>query len=165
MATKQQYRGPKCYNCHKFGHIQKHCSERNKTRIKDKKLDFKPKRVGLISQHVLGSSEQVQQWVIDSGATCHICNKQELFEEFHVLPKPQEITLGDDRTVQAIGTGIVELKLKLPGGESQIGRLSDVLYVPDLAYNLLSISKVTEQGKEVVFDETQVKFEMKKESL
>ena len=33
MATKQQSRGPKCYNCHKFGHIQKYYQ------IKEKKLD------------------------------------------------------------------------------------------------------------------------------
>ena len=36
-----------------------------------------------------------------------------------------------------------------------IGRLSDVLYVPKLAYNLLSVPRVTELGKEVIFDELQ----------
>ena len=43
------------------------------------------------------------------------------------------------------------------GGESNIGRLSDVLYVPILAYNLLSVAKATEAGKTVTFGETQGK--------
>ena len=54
-----------------------------------------------------------------------------------------------------MGTGAVEVKLKLPGGESKIGRLGEVLYVPTLAYNLLSVAKATEAGKMVKFGETQ----------
>ena len=57
--------------------------------------------------------------------------------------------------MEAVGTGVVELKLKLPGGQSKIGRLDEVLYVPTLAYNLLSVPKVTEAGKTVKFGETQ----------
>lgn len=47
------------------------------------------------------------------------------------------------------------LRLKLSGAKSKVGRLKDVLYVPDLAYNLLSVPKVTEAGKEVTFDDNQ----------
>jgi len=46
------------------------------------------------------------------------------------------------------------MKLKLPGRESKIGRLSDVLYIPSLAYYLLSVAKATEAGKTVKFTET-----------
>ena len=92
---------------------------------------------------------------MDSGATCHICNSKELFEFFHPLQVPQQVTLGDDRKLEAVGTGVVSLKLKLPEGEFKTGILSDVLYVPKLAYNLLSMPKVTELEKEVTFDELQ----------
>jgi len=68
--------------------------------------------------------------VVDPGATCHICNSKELFEEFRPLSRSESIiTLGDGRTLEATGTCAVEVKLKLPGGESKIGRLNDVLYV------------------------------------
>ena len=103
----------------------------------------------------MGVSEPAPHWIVDSGATCHICNSKELYEDFHPLQKPQQVTLGDDHTLAAIGTGVVAVKLKLPGGKTKIGRLSDVLYVPELAYNLLSVPKVTEVGKEVTFDELQ----------
>ena len=74
---------------------------------------------------------------------------------FHPLSEPQKVTLGDGHTLEAIGTGAAELELELPGGESKIGRLNEVLYVPTLAYNLLSVAKVTEAGKTVTFGETQ----------
>ena len=47
------------------------------------------------------------------------------------------------------------MRLKLPGEESKIGRLNQLLYVPTLAYNLLSVAKATEAGKVITFGETQ----------
>ena len=47
------------------------------------------------------------------------------------------------------------MKLKLPGEESKIGRLNEIFYVPTLAYNLLSVAKVTEARKVITFGETQ----------
>ena len=105
--------------------------------------------------HALGVREPTQNWIVDSGATCHICNSKELFEDLHPLSRPQKVTLGDGHTLEVIGTGAVEVKLKLPGEESKIGRLNEVLYVPTLAYNLLSVAKVTEAGKVITFGETQ----------
>ena len=104
--------------------------------------------MGLFTCHVLGVRKPAETWIVDSGDTCHICNSKELIDDLQPLPKPQKVTLGDNHTVEAIGTGAVEVKLKLPSGESKIGRLSDVLYVPTLAYNLLSVAKVTEAGKQ-----------------
>ena len=107
----------------------------------------KGNKVGLLTCHVLGVMEPAQNWIVDSGATCHICNAKELFGDLQPLSKPQRITLGDDHTLEAISTGATEVNLKLPGGKSKVGILSDVLYVPTLAYNLLSVTKATEAGK------------------
>ena len=170
MALTIKGRGPKCHYCYKFGQIQRNCSERIKDERKAKqdgpgitrgrRRDSTSKAtehdaVGLVTRHVLRVSEPISRWVVDSGATCHICNSKELFEEFHPLQVPQQVTIGDGRTLEAVGTGVVSLKLKLLEGEFEIGRLSDVLYVPKLAYNLLSVPRVTELEKEVIFDELQ----------
>ena len=92
---------------------------------------------------------------MDSGATCHICNSKELFEDFHPLQVPQQVTIGDCGDCCKLEAVVGPLKLKLLEGEFKIGRLSDVIYVPKLAYNLLSIPRITELGKAVVFDELQ----------
>ena len=55
------------------------------------------------------------------------------------------------------------MRLKLPGEESKVGRLNEVLYVPTLAYNLLSVAKATEAGKVITFGETQGESSMVKE--
>jgi hypothetical protein len=165
MAFKRHVnkKGPQCQYCRRYGHIQKNCFDR----IKEEKAKQgapetgkgkKPKAnkaVGLITRHVLGVQANTHNC---SGATCHICNSKELFEEFRPLSRSESITLGDGRTLEATGTGAVEVKLKLPSGESKIGRLSDVLYVPSLAYNLLSVAKATEAGKTVKFTETRGDF-------
>ena len=78
-----------------------------------------------------------------------------MFEDFHPLTEPQKVVLGDGHTLEVVGTGVVEVKLELPGGESKIGRLNEVLYVLSLAYNLLSVAKATEARKTVTFGETQ----------
>ena len=104
--------------------------------MKGNKGKSRGNKVGLVACHVLGARE--------TGATCHICNSKEFFDEFSPLSQPQKVTLGDGRTLEAIGTGAVEVRLKLPGAELRIGRLSEVLYVPTLGYNLLSVAKAKE---------------------
>ena len=54
-------------------------------------------------------------------------------------------------TLEAVGKGVVALKLKLEDGKTITGQLNYVLYVPQLTYNLLSISTVTRLGKRVEF--------------
>ncbi len=56
--------------------------------------------------------------------------------------------------MEAVGCGIVSLILKLPSGQLKRCRLENVLHVPDLSYNLISVSKVSEAGKMMKFDES-----------
>ena len=159
VMTATKARGLKCFNCKKFGHIQRHCPERSKpvkkSNSKTRSKDDKGDSVGLLAHYVLGASELAHPWIVDSGATSHISNSRELYEVFQPLEKTQQIILGDGRRLEAVGIGVVALRLKQSGAKSKVGRLKDVLYVPDLAYNLLSVPKVTEAGKEVTFDEDQ----------
>ena len=142
--------------------MQRYCHDRIKAEERTKpgeiakgyKGKSRGNKVGLVACHVLGARETTHDWIVDSGATCHICNSKEFYDEFSPLSQPQKVTLGDGRTLEAIGTGAVEVRLKLPGAESRIGRLSEVLYVPTLAYNLLSVAKATEAGKTVTFGDT-----------
>ncbi len=76
-----------------------------------------------------------------------------MFEDLHVLGEPQHFTLGDGRQLKVAGKGDISLKLKLPGGCTDVRKVIGVLYVPELTYNLLSMSRLTESGKEVSFNE------------
>ena len=80
-------------------HVQKNCFERARAeKDKDKSQDPRPKSgngkqtkpaVGLVTCHALGTSNvQGDYWIVDSGATCYICNDKSLFEDFKSLQKP-----------------------------------------------------------------------------
>ena len=68
-----------------------------------------------------------------------------------VIQEVTSVILGDDHCLVATASGVVKLSLLLPGGVTKGCQLYDVLYVPDLSYNLLSVSKITEVGKKVNF--------------
>ena len=89
---------------------------------------------------------------MDSGATCHMCNDSKLFVELRKLEKPLEVILGDGHDLNAIGCRVV-LESKLPSGRTRKFKLSGVLYVPKLSYNLLSVSKTLDAGKKIRFGE------------
>ena len=70
-----------------------------------------------------------------------------LFTQLTSLRNVQKVILGDGRNLRALGSGTVELELELPNGNSQRKLLHDILYVPGLSYNLLSVAKMTDTGK------------------
>ena len=76
-----------------------------------------------------------------------------MFAKFKSFKKAQDVTLGDGHVLEATGEGIVQVKMKLPDGNCRRCNLRKVLFVPNLAYNLLSVSKAAEAGKTTQFDE------------
>ena len=115
--------------------------------------------VGLVTGQLLSAttSNEVGSWIVDSGTTCHLCNDRSIFTVFNSLENPQEIVLGDGHTLDAVGVGDVVLNLVVDG-KIKKRRLRDVLYVPKLEYNLLSVSKATETGKKVKFSSDGLQF-------
>ena len=92
-------------------------------------------------------------WIVDSGASCHMCNDENLFVELCCLENPLEIVQGNGYTVEAPGRGDVALEVTTTGGKVEECKLHEVLYVPNLSHNLLSVSKATKSGKTVEFSE------------
>jgi hypothetical protein len=78
-------------------------------------------------------SSQCEDWFIDSGATNHMCSKEELFNNLRASEE-FTVTVADDRKVLAQGKGGVVISTKYG-----VKTISDVMYVPDLKTNLLSV--------------------------
>ena len=105
-------------------------------------------------QHALTAGPNTDgQWILDSGATCHMCNKESMFRNLQALTTPLNVTLGDGRKLKAVGRGNVVLTMNLPQGKVKSRTLHDVLFVPDPAYNLLSITSTSKKGKVTTFTE------------
>ena len=100
---------------------------------------------------VFGSSDG---WIMDSGAMPHMCTAKEWFNDYNVLQKPGRVSVGDGRVLKVVGCGKVRLLMRLPGDKVKRCVLHDVLHVPDLSCNLVSVSKVSEKGKVTEFNES-----------
>ena len=79
--------------------------------------------------------------MIDSGASRHLTCYKEALSDLIKKDINLEIILGDNATYPVKGTGTVTLHLS----QGQVLRLQDVLYVPDLKKNLVSISAMEEK--------------------
>jgi hypothetical protein len=91
-------------------------------------------------------------WYIDSGASSHMSGVREHFTD-HKDPEIRlEIVLGDDTVVRAAGCGTISFMREC----MQPLVFKDVLFVPELKKNLVSVSSLQDRGLEVSFKRTKV---------
>ena len=65
------------------------------------------------------------------------------------------ISLGGGHIVKATGKSTVLLKIAISQHQIQKCELKDVMFVPELSYNLVSVSKITKAGKIMKFASSQ----------
>ena len=145
-----------CHYCKKFGHKKSQCF------FNPQSKNYKPRKTSgnnggnfngtgnqpkaFISKALMNKQYKNNtnefKWYIDSGASAHMCNSENLFN-------PSKIQKSEKRSIQ-IGDGMT-LDIKYQGsisGQANIfGKLypiilEDVLCVPQLKFNLLSVSVI-----------------------
>lgn len=164
-------RALKCFECQKPGHIRKNCfiylrkckqekfkdsenDQSQRAKISSKTDDSVLLYASAFASSITNSSES---WMIDSGATQHMCNNESWFVKIEKLSNPMNVKVGDGRPIKAISEGNVSLNLNLPDGKTKICVLEKVLYVPGLACNLLSVSQTSKHGNKAEFSELDCK--------
>ena len=140
-----------CHYCHKPGHFKKDCrkylaAQKKQASVAEKKETPGSDGDAFVTIHALAATFS-GTWIVDSGATCHMCNDKNLFTDMRDLDTPQQVTLSDGSPLEGPAEGTVKLEMILPDGSTQNCKLKNVLYVPKLLYNLLSVSKASEAGK------------------
>jgi len=83
-------------------------------------------------------------FIFDSGASDHISSNREAFTNFKSIPL-HPISIADNRILRAVGKG--DITISIPNGKlsTQI-ILRNVLYSPDIAFTLISLSKADKGG-------------------
>src|SRR6267142_74773 len=100
-----------------------------------------------MTPNIMTSSDQ---WIINSGALCNMCSNHLWFHHFSPLVPPIKVILGNNSSI--LTTGVSRLSTHMyANGSSKPVVLQDVLYIPDLHGNLLSISHFTQRGIEIHF--------------
>jgi Zinc knuckle len=92
------------------------------------------------SDSCLFSESREEDWLVDSGATCHVTHSMELLAGCRNSDKI--ITVGNGEEVGAELIGTIHLRDATGNGL----RLTDVSYVPNFAKNVMSLTKFIEGG-------------------
>jgi len=88
----------------------------------------------------------VNRWCLDSECTSHMCGSSEKFDE-----KPQRrLNLANHTSASIEGAGSLSTAFR-NGNNARATSLKDTLYVPELRTNLLSVSRITDNGYNVTF--------------
>lgn len=148
-----------CYFCKKQGHLKSNCrlykkqqksngNESAKSSVEAKARNTEDYHCFKIIKDKLPVN--TTQWCIDSGATSHMSNNKSFFSS--IRDTNESVYLADGSRVIASGIGEGQLICEVPG-ENQIIKLKNVLYIPELDDNLISVKKVTENNYRVIFEE------------
>jgi hypothetical protein len=77
------------------------------------------------------------EWLIDSGASYHMAKDKAIFSSLNEC-NTNKIFVGDDRSLSVVGSGTIQV---------ENGHFNDVLCVPNLSCNLLSVYQITHSGE------------------
>ena len=88
-------------------------------------------------------------WYLDSSASFHMTGDKELFSDLEEKYLQMHIEMGDNRQYSANEIGTITF-------ERESGKpflLKDVMHVPGLKKNLVSVAMLEDRGYDVVFSE------------
>ena len=134
-----------CFRCKQPGHYKNQCPQKPKRKWR------KPARGSRTSNESTSMATKFGSlftggWIIDSGATCHMTGQKDKMFNFKRFETPNIVTVANNSTLEGLGCGDVKVNLKFG---SKI--ISSVVYVPNLACNLLSVSQLIRKGFNVKF--------------
>lgn len=143
-----QQKGPRCYNCNRYGHFSKNCYIQKKRKSQS---DNGIKNNGYYAAFSVAGTLDKTRWYIDSGASQHMCRERKWM--YDVSPTTiNNIKVADNKTIAVEGCGKVNLQIRDSEGRPRTIQVRNVLYVPSLTTNLLSVSQMTKNGCEIDFE-------------
>lgn len=127
-------------------HLNKGIKEAWSFLFSSKKVSFKERDEGLFAT-LFGTFQDEDIWVIDSGATRHRTGHSHRLKTLSKRKSAYSVELGDNKSypVKCIGSTSINLE------EVSNIHLNNILFVPSLHKNLLSISSLEDKGDRVAF--------------
>lgn len=141
--TKNKFTG-KCYKCNKIGHKSAECKSKFKRYTGNNVQD------AMFACARYTGPQKSMQWCLDSGATSHVCHDKKKFYDLDANKKCDVYTATED-FVESGGVGDVKMRVNLKDSKINDIKLKDTMLVPRFRSNLLSVSRMTDNGYTVTF--------------
>ncbi|KAF3772825.1 Retrovirus-related Pol polyprotein from transposon TNT 1-94 [Nymphaea thermarum] len=108
---------------------------------------------GMYSAYTVSPATDTTDWLIDSGASTHLCGDKAQFTSYVSAPPGRSVILADGKYSPVVGQGEVQLTSSLP--------LQHVLlHAPEFPHSLLSISQITRDLHcRAIFDSSSLVFQ------
>ena len=87
-------------------------------------------------------------WYVDSGVSNHMMHHKNWFNELHALEKLGYVETGDDTLHPIEHVGKVPLSMH----DGKTKHMADVLHVPTITKNLVSVGQMVDQGLQIKFN-------------
>jgi hypothetical protein len=145
-----------CFDCGKTGHIKNSSKCRVTSASNLERVESGAQHTGSQNPASFFANEgnnnyrkSTVKFKLDSGASDHFCNRNEVFRSSRILEKPLNISTAKEGVyVQAYESG----QIFCPATESnETSIINDVKYVPSLKENLLSVGCLAEKNYITVF--------------
>jgi len=156
---KTSQKNYKCSYCKIKGHSYNQCYKRMKN---NENTSSKQQEKSLMALEYAGAAacnnnQSKTYFTVDSGCTSHMVCDESLF--FQINKEDNTIVkLATGEITEAQGRGSIRIKVENPKSKNtETIRLDEVLLVPDLDTNLLSVSKALNQQKEIIFDKNEAR--------
>lgn len=168
----------KCYHCGKIGHVAKNCYQRNSNSSKqmtnqhnsnfsrNKHRNWSKHSENAKTaceepnhkEHAFTSSEfscytnsNYVEWFLDSGCSTHMISQNYGLEDIESIDR--EINVAEEgRVIHAKSKGVLRVEAETMEGNVNLLKLSNVLLVPQLRSNLMSVPEIVKHGNEVIFN-------------
>ncbi|CAJ2673367.1 unnamed protein product [Trifolium pratense] len=140
-----------CRHCKKFGHVEKNCYSKNKHQANFVEEQECEKDQHDYEQHLFyatqdSNDELSRNWYLDSGCSNHMAKDESIFKDIDDSVKVK-VRLGNGTVVESKGKCTVMVETK-----KGTRFIKDVLLVPNLKENLLSIGQMMEKGYTLHFE-------------
>ena len=148
MAPPRKKPKGKCFHCGIDGHWKRNC----KKYLEELKQKKKGKLDLLVTESCLVEND-LSPWIIDSGATNHICCFLQKLDSYTRLADGDfTLRVRIDALVSASTVGQIKLYVE----NNKFLFLNNVYFVPGFTRNLISVSRLYEQCYSVSFDNKSV---------
>uniref|UniRef100_A0AAG5CSP7 Retrovirus-related Pol polyprotein from transposon TNT 1-94 n=1 Tax=Anopheles atroparvus TaxID=41427 RepID=A0AAG5CSP7_ANOAO len=137
-----------CYRCKKMGHFASQCSNQFSDKKQEKSKNSGHATFFAAFNACQTSTAAEEEWIFDSGATSHLCRNRNLLVDAENVSS--SINVANNTAVPVVAKGSVNVSADVGASTCAIS-MNDVLYVPELAVNLLSVSKMCQKGYTVTF--------------